>query len=78
MLNGIRAQQLNGVRQILERIPTAERQKLLDGLEIFAGAVQDWWATCCLTDKKENAPNPTMIQAVNKPQLVKLQKPVRS
>jgi DNA-binding MarR family transcriptional regulator len=61
-LEGIRAQQMASLRQILDRIPAAERQKLLEELEIFSSAVQDWLVTCCLPDKKEN------------PQLVKLQK----
>ena len=56
LLEGIRSQQMSSLRLILERIPVSERQKLLDGLEIFSGAVQDWLATCCLPNKKENAP----------------------
>jgi len=56
LLGGIRSQQMSSLRLILERIPTGERQKLLDGLEIFSGAVQDWLATCCLPANKENAP----------------------
>ena len=52
LLEGIHTQQLNSLRQILERIPVGERQKLLDGLEIFAGAVQDWLMTCCMPENK--------------------------
>jgi len=65
VLEGIRRQQMGSLRLILERIPITERQKLLEGLEIFSSAVQDWWNTCCLPDKKEN------------PQLLKLQKLIR-
>lgn len=65
LLEGIRAQQMISLRLILERIPAPERQKLLDGLEIFSHAVQDWLTTCCLPVKKEN------------PQPVKLQKLIR-
>lgn len=65
LLEGIRAQQMSSLRLILERIPVNERQKLLDGLEIFSHAVQDWLTKCCLPDKKET------------PQLVKLQKLTR-
>jgi DNA-binding MarR family transcriptional regulator len=53
LLAGIRAQQLNSLRQILERIPISERQKLLAGLEIFSYAVHDWLATCCAPGKVE-------------------------
>lgn len=56
VLEGIRAQQLHSLRQILERIPTGERQKLLDGLEIFAEAVQDWLMTCCASENKGKIP----------------------
>jgi DNA-binding MarR family transcriptional regulator len=56
MLAGIRTQQLRSLRQILERIPVGERQKLLDGLEIFAAAVQDWLMTCCMPEGKEKKP----------------------
>lgn len=65
LLEGIRAQQMISLRLILERIPAPARQKLLDGLEIFSHAVQDWLTTCCLPVKKEN------------PQPVKLQKLIR-
>lgn len=65
LLEGIRAQQMVSLRLILERIPAPARQKLLDGLEIFSHAVQDWLTTCCLPVKKEN------------PQPVKLQKLIR-
>jgi len=74
LLGGIRAQQLDSQRQILERIPASERQKLLDGLEIFSHAVQDWLVNCCLPEKKENAPIKIMKQFTNKPQAMKLQK----
>jgi len=74
LIESIRGQQLNSLRLILERIPINERQKLVDGLEIFSSAVQDWLVTCCLTDKKENV---LMRQLANKPQPVKLQKTVR-
>jgi DNA-binding MarR family transcriptional regulator len=56
LLEGIRAQQLHSLRQILERIPAGERQKLLDGLEIFAAAVHDWLMTCCAPANKEKEP----------------------
>ena len=65
LLEGIRAQQMISLRLILERIPAPARQKLLDGLEIFSHAVQDWLTTCCLPVKKENS------------QPVKLQKLIR-
>lgn len=65
VLENIRRQQMSSLRLILERIPVNERQKLLEGLEIFSHAVQDWLTTCCLPDKKENS------------QLVKLQKFIR-
>jgi len=65
LLAGIRGQQMISLRLILERIPAPARQKLLEGLEIFSHAVQDWLTTCCLPDKKENL------------QLVKLQKLTR-
>ena len=65
LLEGIRAQQMISLRLILERIPAPARQKLLNGLEIFSHAVQDWLTTCCLPVKKEN------------PQPVKLQKLIR-
>jgi DNA-binding MarR family transcriptional regulator len=77
LLDGIRGQQLNSLRQILERIPANERQKLLDGLEIFSSAVQDWLATCCISDNKESLATKAMRQLANKPQLVKLQKSVK-
>jgi DNA-binding MarR family transcriptional regulator len=53
LLAGIRAQQLNSLGQILERIPVGERQKLLEGLEVFSNAVQDWLVTCCAPGKVE-------------------------
>ncbi len=53
---GIRAQQLHSLRQILERIPANERQKLLEGLGIFAEAVQDWLMTCCMPENKNKQP----------------------
>jgi DNA-binding MarR family transcriptional regulator len=56
VLDGIRAQQLRSLRQILERIPAGERQKLLGGLEIFAEAMQDWLMTCCVPANKEKEP----------------------
>ncbi|MGH7452591.1 MAG: MarR family winged helix-turn-helix transcriptional regulator [bacterium] len=61
LLEGIRTQQLNSFRQILQRIPANERQKLLDGLEIFAAAVQEWLMTCCTPENK-----PIMISNQNK------------
>jgi DNA-binding MarR family transcriptional regulator len=77
LLEGIRAQQLNSLRQILERIPASERQSLLGGLEIFSEAVQDWLTTCCISDNKENPATKALRQLANKPQLVKLQKNLR-
>lgn len=68
LLAGIRTQQLHSLRQILERIPTNERQKLLDGLEIFAEAVQDWLMTCCVPEYKNQQPikikSPKLVQRI--------------
>jgi DNA-binding MarR family transcriptional regulator len=64
VLEGIRAQQMHSLRQILERIPAGERQKLLDGLEIFAEAVQDWLTTCCVPESKGKMP--IMLSSQNK------------
>jgi DNA-binding MarR family transcriptional regulator len=68
VLDGIRAQQMQSLRQILERIPAGERQKLLDGLEIFAEAVQDWLMTCCMPDYKNQQPvkikSPKLFQRI--------------
>jgi DNA-binding MarR family transcriptional regulator len=70
MLEGIRAQQLHSLCQILERIPSGERQKLLDGLEIFAAAVQDWLMTCCMPESKGKMPimisSPKLTQRIEK------------
>ncbi|MDZ7293006.1 MAG: MarR family transcriptional regulator [candidate division KSB1 bacterium] len=52
LLAQIRAMQIAGLRQILERIPANKRQPLLDGLELFSNAVQDWLVTCCVPGKK--------------------------
>jgi DNA-binding MarR family transcriptional regulator len=60
LIEGIRAQQLDSLRQILERIPMSERQKLLDSLELFSHAVQDWLATCCAPGRVE----PIQLEAV--------------
>ncbi len=68
LLEGIRAQQRHSLRQILERVPAGERQKLLDGLELFAAAVQDWVMTCCAPENKSKQPitvkSPKFVQRI--------------
>jgi DNA-binding MarR family transcriptional regulator len=49
----IRTQQIESLRQILERIPAPERQRLIGTLETLSAAVHDWLATCCAPGKIE-------------------------
>jgi DNA-binding MarR family transcriptional regulator len=49
----IRTQQINSLRQILERIPAPERHRLVEALETLSTAVHDWLATCCAPGRVE-------------------------
>jgi DNA-binding MarR family transcriptional regulator len=66
LLEGIRAQQLTSLRQILERIPAGVRQQLLDGLELFSNAVQNWLVDCCAPGRVEPVQN-NVVKLVAKP-----------
>ena len=72
LIEQIRGQQMISLRQILERIPANERQRLLDGLELFSNAVQDWLATCCAPGRVEVAWQKE-IKAPSKKSLLKKQ-----
>lgn len=51
LLAEIRDCQVTSQRQILERIPAAQRQQLIESLQLLSQAVHDWLATCCLPHK---------------------------
>jgi DNA-binding MarR family transcriptional regulator len=67
LIEQIRRQQMISVRQILERIPGNERQRLLDALELFSNAVQDWLATCCAPGRVEVAWQKGINASIKKP-----------